>query len=815
MIREDTKKTDRYIRFLQFFCGFRFKSEWYICESGTIESIYDKIYPMYWVLLFLVFVVVTGCSAGPGAGHPSSEGGLETDLERSAPPAPSQGEAAKISSADLVAAGRAFEAGELDKAWSLVDKESDQPEALILRARISMERGNYDAAVRFYHALTDVRGDYEPQRVIELGEALHAVGRHGEAADQIALVLATKTDQSPSRRLSLMEKRASWLLAEKKNDLAIKAYEEAYSIADRAAVKDRVNLGLGRAVITAGDLRRATKILSPLALKAERAGTMSSALRLLKKAGVEPTWDEDTLLNRARTLIARRAWSASSKALKPLLKSKNIVVREEAHWLGAQLLFKRRRHYKEAIEALEPIVRAKGAHAEEAAFLVARALSRLDRDPEAIRAYRAFAAKTKLPGKGTEARFLAARLEFYLGKHRAALRAIEQLVGRGKKKNTKSGLDAGRRRDAHFLAGMSALLAGLSSRAVPHLQAASSGTKNAEVLARNRYWFAVARLQAGKKAGADALREICSADATSWYARFAERRLADSGADIGPCQLGSLTARDKNANDKTLDELSPLAAFFARAGLFREAASELRRTEKSGTVSASTRDWVVNYIALDAPHYAVRRASRGLNWPPSSDDWWRAIAAYPSPFPDLVSEVEAQHRLPGGLIHAIARKESMFDPRAISRVGAMGMMQMMPHTYEKNRKRAELPPLTKGEIPGPERSIRAAGFEFAWLFKRFDGSMPLAIMAYNAGPAAVSRWLDRSGDLPLDVFAEKAGFAQTRNYVKRVYKNLVRYRLLASAPPPALPRIAARPKKATPDAGPAEASKGGKPAASN
>jgi soluble lytic murein transglycosylase-like protein len=46
----------------------------------------------------------------------------------------------------------------------------------------------------------------------------------------------------------------------------------------------------------------------------------------------------------------------------------------------------------------------------------------------------------------------------------------------------------------------------------------------------------------------------------------------------------------------------------------------------------------------------------------------------------------------------------------------------------------------------------------------------------------------------MDLFVEKAGFAQTRNYVKRVYKNLIRYRLLTGGPIPEIPRTADRPK---------------------
>jgi hypothetical protein len=95
-------------------------------------------------------------------------------------------------------------------------------------------------------------------------------------------------------------------------------------------------------------------------------------------------------------------------------------------------------------------------------------------------------------------------------------------------------------------------------------------------------------------------------------------------------------------------------------------------------------------------------------------------------------------------------------------------------------------------LPGPEDSIIAGGHELAHLMRVFSGAIPLAIMGYNAGPAAVKRWLDRSGDLPTDLFVEKSSFGQTRNYVRRVYANLVRYAQLYNGPMPVLPPLISR-----------------------
>ena len=293
------------------------------------------------------------------------------------------------------------------------------------------------------------------------------------------------------------------------------------------------------------------------------------------------------------------------------------------------------------------------------------------------------------------------------------------------------------------------------------------------------------------------------------------KRLVDAKEPLGPCDIapfgwslldqtdGTKGAVEKaaakpKASTMPIQTISRLASLFKRAGFLREAADALHREEERGTVKLDIEAWVTHYRALDAPHFAIRQASRGLSWPPEKEERWRAQAAYPAPYRNLVRKMERDLNLPSLLIYAIARKESLFNPNAVSRVGAMGMMQMMPRTYESNRKRAGLPPLGEDELPGPEASICAASHELKVLLDQFDNSLPLAIMAYNGGPRAVSRWLARSGGLPLDVFVEKAGFVETRNYVRRVMKNLVRYRQLHGEPLPSLPVLAGRPPKSAP-----------------
>jgi len=765
------------------------------------------------VLMAAVFGASCNCG-GPakkveeaGVGDAGSAGGDAG----AGPPAP-----------DLVASGRALEAGDIARAELLLPRPPTGHEELLVAARIAAARGRFDEAIAHYTALTGAMAELEPMRLLGLTRALAGAGRFAEAVDTARALLDIDHGLDRSETDRLAEDRGAWLVAAGRADEAVQVLVAARKGAASERSRDRLAIALARSYGAAGEPGKARDVLRPIALEGASGAAMRDALALYGELGPELVLTPKQRLERAEKLMEHRAWDDAAATLAPLTGSDGeTVLHDQARWLEARLLFKRRRHYEEAIAALDPIIAAKGESSDEAMFLRARALSRLDRDREAIAAYREFAAMTKQSGRAAEARFLAARLEFYLGLHEEALAGFEKLVGKDKKK-TRSHLTAGRVRDAHFLAGMSALLLARPERAEPHFEAASEGSTSEEAIERNTYWYAVARLDAGQDDGPDLLRRICGEDPTGWFAALAGRRLADAGKDAMACAVlpiaqnapgpdagpPSLPAGASEGGPttapkpKSLDELSPFAAFLARAGLYAEAAAALRRAEEGGAVEAETRDWVEAYNRLDAPHNAVRRASRGLGWPPDTEELWRARAAYPLPFAEVVAEVERERGLPEMLIPALARKESLFDPRAVSSVGAMGMMQMMPHTYETNRKRAGLPPLADGELPGPVPSIRAAGCELAALLEKFDGSLPLAIMAYNGGSGAVSRWLERSGGLPIDVFVEKGGFAQTRNYVRRVYKNLVRYRQLYGLPLPELPRTAGESHAPEADGGP-------------
>lgn len=116
-------------------------------------------------------------------------------------------------------------------------------------------------------------------------------------------------------------------------------------------------------------------------------------------------------------------------------------------------------------------------------------------------------------------------------------------------------------------------------------------------------------------------------------------------------------------------------------------------------------------------------------------------------FAALFREAEARWGLPAGLVEAVAKAESGFNPQAVSRAGALGLMQLMPATARGLGVANPLDPAQN--VEGGARYLRE-------LLDRFDGNVALALAAYNAGPGAVARY----GGVP--------PYQETQTYVNRV-----------------------------------------------
>ena len=158
---------------------------------------------------------------------------------------------------------------------------------------------------------------------------------------------------------------------------------------------------------------------------------------------------------------------------------------------------------------------------------------------------------------------------------------------------------------------------------------------------------------------------------------------------------------------------------------------------------------------------------------PSNDNLWAWRCAFPKPYRELVEDVSHRYDLPHSLVYAVMRQESAFRPNVVSPAGAVGLMQLMPYTARKVAFDITQRPGAPW-VPDPTQptnvlnNLEMGGFYLGKLLHMMRDQMPLAIASYNAGPRAVSRWLEGGDHLPVDVWVARIPYRETRHYVAKI-----------------------------------------------
>ena len=187
------------------------------------------------------------------------------------------------------------------------------------------------------------------------------------------------------------------------------------------------------------------------------------------------------------------------------------------------------------------------------------------------------------------------------------------------------------------------------------------------------------------------------------------------------------------------------------------------------------------YVRDERYHLALRIVRRHFGALSTSGDpalpraFWEVI--YPFGWRDEVGEAATRAGLDPFLVAAIVREESSYYPRAVSRAGARGLMQLMPATAKPMADVRGLAFEDGGVLDNPRANLDIGTAFLAGLMKEF-GDPRLAIAAYNAGPKRVRDWWKarRTGDM--EAFVEQIPYDETRQYVKRVMLSWTEYRRL-------------------------------------
>ncbi|HEY1691290.1 MAG TPA: transglycosylase SLT domain-containing protein [Polyangiaceae bacterium] len=439
-------------------------------------------------------------------------------------------------------------------------------------------------------------------------------------------------------------------------------------------------------------------------------------------------------------------------------------------------LFHARGRGLEAAKVLSECAATNGPNAAEDAFHAARALSRADRDDDAIRGYEDVERRFARSHWAEEAAFFVPYLRMLHGEWKECGRGFASYV-----KDHASGQEAG---DARRDGALCELLDGETRRARVTFEHLVEDEADPVTSARMADMAALGALRDGDRTHALARwTDVARSRPLSWPALVARARLAEAGAPVPPAIDPAEAPTEPVAPLAVV--VPPPADMLHRLGLDADAEVAVRERESAVTAGAGGRAPEALCAAYGELGRARRRFQVAQTLPsalfaaaPGPRTRWAWECEYPSPYADVVHAAEASERLPPGLLWAVMRQESAFDPDAVSHAHAVGLMQLLPETARPVAEELSLP-RDDARLTSPPYAIRVGARWLRKLLDEFHGQVPLAVAAYNGGADSVERWLSRAPGMQVDEFVERIPFKETRDYVARVMGNLARYGYLA------------------------------------
>jgi soluble lytic murein transglycosylase len=515
----------------------------------------------------------------------------------------------------------------------------------------------------------------------------------------------------------------------------------------------------------------------PLGIEAgKRAVALAPPVANAKPAPNSSDPSPQERLQRANTLSKGRLWQEAIDELERLPAALPPELATQRDHAMGMAKYNARRDYAGAAELLLGVAPKlppdKGAFA---AFHGARALSRIDRDEEAIRHYKEVVARYPSSSWAAEAQFRAGWLQVNRGRFREALPDLRETLARFPKSAFAD--------DAAWYVALSHFLLGDAGAALQAIanyeQVARRGNEDAAL--RARYWRARILTLAGRRDEArQSLRECAARAPFNYYGLLAKARLRELGeTPAGEPPLG------KAGEPAPLQDPAVARALeLERIGLAVEAGNELVRNE-AGILKRNPKARALPFLLRSyARLFAFRHAHKlaeasGEGALPDARLYWES--AFPRAYADTVENFGKASGNPDLFVYAIMRKESNYYPFAVSQSDARGLLQLIPTTALHVAKKLGLD-FHPDQLFDPETNIRLGATYLGGLLTRFRGQEALAAGAYNAGGHAMTRWCDQWGGRPLDEFVELITFDQAREYIKRVLGIYARYRHIYGKP---------------------------------
>jgi len=313
---------------------------------------------------------------------------------------------------------------------------------------------------------------------------------------------------------------------------------------------------------------------------------------------------------------------------------------------------------------------------------------------------------------------------------------------------------------------------------IASVRAASQGYRDASA-----YWIGRAHAELGQtEAATRQFAQLIAEAPRSYYGILASRRAPhvqpSPGRNPASAQLAASLPADPR---ELLQAEAPWARVEAlRAvglgdyademdSMARRAADNPRRLYALSAAYAQESRFYLSLRILKRNFLGVARSA-----PPAPRTFWDLF--YPMGWRNELTDAASRAVLDPYLVAAIVREESSFYPQARSRVGARGLMQLMPATARPLARSRGLP-TSEESLDDPAVNLVLGSAYLSVLMKEF-GEPRLAVAAYNAGPTSVREWWKSRPTEDLEVWVELIPYDETRRFVRRVMLAWEEYRRL-------------------------------------
>ena len=185
-------------------------------------------------------------------------------------------------------------------------------------------------------------------------------------------------------------------------------------------------------------------------------------------------------------------------------------------------------------------------------------------------------------------------------------------------------------------------------------------------------------------------------------------------------------------------------------------------------------DRAIEYMKHSAPNYFA------LDIPDLPRKYWEAL--FPKPYWTDLKRSSAANGLDPYLVASLIRQESEFNPNAVSRANAVGLMQLLPKTGKAVAKEVKLKRFSASQLYTPAVNMQLGTRYFRGMVDKFGGSFEYALAAYNAGSDRVDEWLAQGKYRDPQEFVESIPFTETREYVQAILRNASVYKQLYGTP---------------------------------